>query len=80
VKALIICLIIWILIVPCVIAIWLILAFVGAFKPSFYLALTGLAAALATLALSRGLFWISQSSTDDSSSASTNRSQSPLRS
>ena len=75
VKALVVSLIMWIFIIPCVIAICLILAFVGAFKPNLYLALTGLVVALATLVIMRGLLWTLQSSREDSASASTNHSQ-----
>ena len=71
-KALVVSLIIWIFIIPCVIAICLILAFVGALKPNLYLALTGLVVALATLVIMRGLLWTPQSSREDSAPASTN--------
>jgi hypothetical protein len=70
VKALIVCLIIWTLIIPCVIAIYLILTFLGAFMPNLYLALTGLVVALATLAIMRGLLWTPQLSREDSASLS----------
>jgi hypothetical protein len=62
VKALVFALSTWIFIVPCVIAIWLILAFLRAFMPSLYLASAGLVVALATLAIMRALLWIPQSS------------------
>ena len=62
VKALVVSLIIWTFIFPCVIAICLILKFLGAFMPSLYLALIGLLVALATLAIMRGVLWIPQSS------------------
>ena len=61
-KMLLVSLIIWTFILPCVVAICLILAFAGAFMPNLFLALTGLVVALATLAIIRGLFWIPQSS------------------
>jgi len=73
VKTLIVSLIIWTFIIPCVIAMYLILRFLGAFMPSLYLALTGLVAALATLAIMRGLLGIPQSSGKDSASLSTIR-------
>jgi len=62
VKALFFSLITWIFIVPCVIAIWLILAFLRAFMPNLYLASAGVVVSLATLAIMRGLLWIPQSS------------------
>ncbi len=77
-KTLIVCLIIWIFIIPCVSAIRLILAFVGAFKPNLYLALTGLVVALATLVIMRGLLWTPQSSREDSAPLSANYEQSKL--
>ena len=77
-KAFIVCLIIWTLIIPCVIATYLILIFLGAFMPNLYLALTGLVVALATLAIMRGLLWTPQSSREDSASLSANHEQSTL--
>ena len=77
-KTLIACLIIWIFIIPCVIAIRLILAFVGAFKPNLYLALAGLVVALATLVIMRGLLWTPQSSRQDSAPLSANYEQPKL--
>jgi len=68
VKTLIVSLIIWTLVIPCVIAICLILTFLGAFVPNLYFALIGLVVALATLAITRGLLWIPQSSREDSAS------------
>ncbi len=65
-KTLIVSLIIWIFIFPCVIAIYLIVKFLGVFMPSLYFALIGLVVALATLAIMRGLLWIPQSSRQDS--------------
>ena len=78
VKALVVSLIMWIFIIPCVIAICLILAFVGAFKPNLYLALTGLVVALATLVIMRGLLWTPQSSRQDSAPLSANYEQPKL--
>ncbi len=66
VKTLVVSLIIWTFILPCVIAIYLIVKFLGVFMPSLYLALIGLVVALATLAITRGLLWIPQSSRKDS--------------
>ena len=66
VKTLVVSLIIWTFIFPCVIAIYLIVKFLGAFMPSLYLALIGLVVALATLAIMRGLLWIPRSSKEDS--------------
>ena len=66
VKTLVVSLIIWTFIFPCVIAICLILKFLGAFMPSLYLALTGLVVALVTLAIMRGLLWIPQSTSKGS--------------
>ena len=60
-KALLISLIIWTFILPCVVGVCMILAFAGAFMPNLFLALTGLAVALATLAIVRVLLWTSQS-------------------
>ena len=77
-KTLIVSLIIWSFIIPCVIAIYLILTFVRAFMPNLYLALTGLVVALATLAIMRGLLWTPQSSREDSASLSANHEQSTL--
>jgi hypothetical protein len=65
VKTLVVSLIIWTFIFPCVIAICLIFKFLGAFMPSLYLALMGLVVALATLAIMRGVLWIPQSSRRD---------------
>lgn len=76
VKTLIVSLIIWTFIIPCVIAICLILTFLAAFVPNLYLAFTGLVVAFATLAIMRGLLWTPQSSRKDSASLSTNRQQS----
>jgi len=78
VKTLIVSLIIWTFIIPCVIAIYLILAFLGAFMPNLYLALIGLVVALLTLAITRGLLWIPQSSREDSAPLSANYEQSKL--
>jgi L-lactate permease len=72
VKALTVSLIIWTFIIPCVIAIYLILTFLGAFMPNLYFALIGLVVALATLAIMRRLLWIPQSSKEDSTSLSAN--------
>ena len=66
VKALVVSLIIWIFIFPCVIAIYLIVKFLGVFMPSLYLGLIGFVVALATLAIMRGLLWIPQPSRQDS--------------
>ena len=66
VKTLVVSLIIWTFIIPCVIAIYLIVRFLGAFMPSLYLTLIGLVVALATLAIMRGLLWIPPSSREDS--------------
>lgn len=65
-KTLVVSLIIWTFIIPCIIAIYLIVKFLGAFAPSPYLALIGLVFALATLAIMRGLVWIPLSSRKDS--------------
>lgn len=62
VKALVVSLILWTFVFPCVIAIYLIVRFLGVFMPSLYLALAGLVVALATLAIMRGLLWIPESS------------------
>ncbi len=77
-KTLILCLIIWTFIIPGVIAICLILAFLGAFKPNLYLALTGLVIALATWVIMRGLLWTPQSSRENSAPLSANYEQSKL--
>ncbi len=61
-KGLVACLITWIFIVPCAIAICLIFGFLGAFMSNLYLALAGLLVALATLVIMWGLLWIPQSS------------------
>jgi len=66
VKTLVVSLIIWTFIFPCVIAIYLIVIFLGVFMPSRYFALIGLVVALATLAIMRGLLWIPPSSREDS--------------
>ena len=66
VKTLVVSLIIWTFIIPCVIAIFLIVKFLGAFMPSLYFTLIGLVIALATLAIMRGLLWIPQSASKDS--------------
>ena len=66
VKTLVVSLIIWTFIFPCVIAIYLIVKFLGAFMPSLYFTLIGLVVALATLAIMRGLLWIPRSSKEDS--------------
>ena len=57
-KTFIVSLIIWTFIIPCVIALSLILTFVSALMPNSYLALMGLVVALANLAIMRGLLWI----------------------
>jgi hypothetical protein len=51
VKTLIISLVLWTFIIPCVIAIYLILRFADAFMPNFYIAIIGLVVALGTLAI-----------------------------
>ena len=66
VKTLVVSLILWTFIFPSAIAIYLIVKFLGVFMPSLYLALIGLVVALATLAITRGLLWIPQSSRKDS--------------
>jgi len=66
VKTLVVSLIIWTFIFPCVIAMYLIVKFLGAFTPNLYLALIGLVVALVTLAVMRGLLWIPPSSRKDS--------------
>jgi hypothetical protein len=71
VKVLVVSLIIWIFIMPCAIAVYLILIFPSAFMPNLYLALAGLVIALVTLVVTRGLLWIPQSSREDSASART---------
>ncbi len=58
-KGLVACLITWIFIVPCAIAICLIFGFLGAFMLNLYLALAGL---LVTLVIMWGPLWIPQSS------------------
>ena len=65
-KTLVVSLVIWTFIFPCVIAIYLIVKFLGAFMPSLYLGLIGFVVALATLAIMQGLLWIPQSSGKDS--------------
>ncbi len=65
-KTLVVSLIIWTFIFPCVIAMYLIVKFLGAFTPNLYLALIGLVVALVTLAVMRGLLWIPPSSRKDS--------------
>ena len=65
-KTLVVSLIIWTFIIPSVIAMFLIVRFLGASMPSLYLALIGLVVALATLAIMRGLLWIPQSSGKES--------------
>ena len=70
-KMLFISLIIWTFILPCVVAICLILAFAGAFMPNLFLALTGLVVAFATLAIMRVLLWTPKSSKEHSASLST---------
>ena len=63
-KTLIVSLIIWTFIVPCVIAMYLILSFLGAFMPNLCLALIGLVFALVNLVITRGLLCIPKSSRD----------------
>ena len=65
-KTLVVSLIIWTFIIPSVIAMFLIVRFLGASMPSLYFALIGLVIALATLAIMRGLLWIPQSTSKDS--------------
>ncbi len=72
-KVLFISLIIWTFILPCVVAICLILAFAGAFIPNLFLALTGLVVTLVALAIMRVLLWTPQASTDDSALLSANQ-------
>jgi len=66
VKTLVVSLIIWTFIIPSVMAMFLIVKFLGVFMPSFYLVLIGLVVAVVTLAIMRGLLWIPQSSSKDS--------------
>src|SRR5713226_7300783 len=54
-KTFVISLIIWLLIVPCAVAIFLILTFLAAFVPNLYFVLTWIAVAFATLAAMWGL-------------------------
>jgi hypothetical protein len=61
VKTLIVSLIIWTFILPSMLSIYLLLAFLGASMPSFCFALIGLVVALVNLVVMRGLFWIPQS-------------------
>ena len=77
-KTLIVSLVIWTFIISCVIAIYLILTFLGAFMPSLYFALTGLVVAVATLAIMRELLWTRQSSREDSAPLSANYEQPKL--
>ena len=72
-KTLLLSFIIWTFVLPCVVAIRLILAFAGAFMPNLFLALTGLVVALATLAIMRVLLWTSQLSKKDSSLSTTHK-------
>ena len=66
VKTLVVSLIIWTFIIPSVMAMFLIVKFLGVFMPSFYLVLIGLVVAVVTLAIMRGLLWIPPSSREDS--------------
>ncbi len=57
-KALIVSLIIWIFIVPCAVAIYLVLAFITARAPNFYFVCACFAITLAPLAIIWGSFWV----------------------
>jgi hypothetical protein len=70
-KTLLISFIIWTFVLPCIVAICLILAFASAFMPNLFLVLTGLVIAFATLAIMRVLLWTPHSSKEDSASLST---------
>jgi predicted permease len=74
-KILIVSLVLWIFVVPCAVALCLILISLSAMAPNVYLVLTGLAVAFATLAIIRGSLWTRRSSKDGSSLSSTNHQQ-----
>ncbi len=75
-KTFVISLIIWLFIVPCAVASFLILTFLAAFVPNLYFVLTCIAVALATLATIWGPFCLLQSSDDRSAISSDSRQHS----
>ena len=72
-KTFLISLIIWLFIVPCAVASFLILTFLAAFVPNLYFVLTCIAVALTTLATIWGPFCLLQSSDDRSAMSSDSR-------
>ena len=75
-KTFVISLVIWLFIVPCAVASFLILTFLAAFVPNLYFVLTCIAAAFATLATIWGPFCFLQSSDDRSAMSSESRQHS----
>jgi len=72
VKILVFFLILWIFVVPCAVAICLILMFLAKSVPNLYLVFAALVVAFATLAVIGGPFWTRQSSKESSALSSTN--------
>ncbi len=75
-KTLIVSFIIWIFIVPCAVAIYLVFGFLTARAPNFYFVCTCLAITLAPLAIIWGSFWILNSSRESSAFSPVNHQRS----
>jgi len=76
VKIVMVSLIVWLFVVPCAVAIFLILTFLAAFAPNLYFILTWLAVGFATLAMMWGPFCFLESSQGSSTLFSGNQQHS----
>ena len=74
-RTLIVSLMLWVFIVPCAVAIYLMLMFVAKFQPNLYWVCVCLASALATWAIIWGSLWIPNSTRERSAVSSRNRLQ-----
>jgi hypothetical protein len=76
VKILFVSLILWIFVLPCAVAICLILMFLAGLEPDFYLVFTALVVTFATFAIGRALPWTRQSFKESSGLSSTSHQES----
>ncbi len=75
-RILIVSFILWIFVIPCAIAVGLILIFLAGLEPDIYLVFTALVVTFATLAIGRALLWTRQSSKESSGLSSTSHQES----